>query len=56
MDYLVPMKLTFNTTVVVEAASEEEAREKAQKIDLDDDGMSGAELCDWEVTGTPRQT
>lgn len=49
MEYRVSMKLTFNTSVVVDATSEEEAVELAKQMELVDDGMGAAELVDWEV-------
>ena len=45
--YTARIKFTFNTVVEVEAESEEEAREAIKQGAWDDDGMPGAELCDW---------
>lgn len=47
----VPMRITFDTNVTVEAETESEARQKAEGRNCVDDGMKGAECVDWEITG-----
>ncbi|RAK68840.1 hypothetical protein [Phenylobacterium kunshanense] len=54
-DYEVPMTITFRTTVTVQADSAAAAVVKAQRAAFYDDGMNGAEMCDWEVTGAARE-
>lgn len=54
MEYRIPMRLTFNTSVVVDATSEEDAMELAKLMEIADDGMGGAELVDWEIKGHPQ--
>lgn len=54
--YEVPMRLTYRTTVSVEASSEAEARSKAMQGDWQDDSEQGEELCDWEISGNVKDT
>lgn len=48
--YTLSMRLEFDTTVTVEATSEDEAMAKAKAGDFVDDGMPGASMCNWEVS------
>lgn len=47
--YTVRMRLTYATTVTVEATTKEEAMEKAEKMQVVDDGLVGAELINHTV-------
>ncbi len=52
-EWTVRMRLSFNATVIINAASEKEAEEKANGALWDDDGMNCAEMVDWGVIGRP---
>lgn len=54
--YEVKMRLEFNTTVTVRAASPEEALEKAKAGTFEDDGLDCAEMCNWETRGIAKAT
>lgn len=41
------MKLSFNTTVEVEAESKEEALAALKRGEWVEDNLAGADLCDW---------
>ena len=55
-EYIITMDLTFRSTVTIMAESENDALAKAKEWQVDDDGMAGAELVDWQTIGsTPRK-
>ena len=51
--WAVSMRLEYDSTVIVEAATVEEAKAQAKAGHFVDDGMLGASLANWEVHGTP---
>ena len=48
-------ELTFNTTVIIEAESAEEAKAKFDACDFEDDGLPAAELINWHARGKPKE-
>lgn len=53
--YRVPMSWTMNGSGYVQATSPEEAVEKAEKLTDTELHERGAELVDWEVTGSAEE-
>lgn len=51
--WAVPMKFTYRGTLYVEAATEEEAAEKAEAWDTKQE-QANEELTDWDVVGEPK--
>lgn len=54
-DFEIDMKLTFRTSVMVQAETAAGAIEKAKRAAFYDNGMDRAEMSDWEVTSGPRE-
>lgn len=52
--FSVPMRIEYQVHVTVEAVSAEEAEAKAKACEWVDDGLSGGDMCNWEVTGHAR--
>jgi hypothetical protein len=54
-EWTVHMRVEYDADVLIEAATAEEARAKAESGDWIDDGIEGASRADWGVRGEPKE-